>query len=57
MSACVLCRPRRKVVARLVVQALQRLVELLQGGAGQVEEEPVEGVGLEEAEENDLVNC
>ena len=45
------------MVARLVVRALQRLVELLQGGAGQVEEEPVEGVGLEEAEENYLVNC
>ena len=45
----VLCRQRRKVVARLALQAHPRLVALAQGEAGQVVGEAAVGVGLGEA--------
>ena len=40
-----------------MVQARQNLVKVLLGEARQVEEEPVEAVGLEEAEESDFLLC
>lgn len=51
----VLCRRRKKLLARLVAQVRPRLVALAQGEAGQVVGEAVVDVGLGEAGANDRV--